>query len=537
MKNIINTILMASLSAAMTACIGNYEEINYDHYGPGSGDVLADDYALGSAMNNLAGCVISPDVNTAQFTDCLLGGTMGGYFADSQNTWTNTISNYNPTDDWTRVFLKSDKVIPVLYTNYNAVKAISEQTGNPVPLAIAKIIKVAAMHRITDTYGAIPYSKIGENGAITTPYDSQEQIYRKFFEELNEAITDLIANENEALVATADYIYSGNVKKWIKFANSLKLRLAMRIVYANKELAQQMAEDAVKHEGGLITTNDDNAAWNYFVTSSNPIYTAVRYNTPAHEADGKTCLSGGDSHAAADIICYMNGYNDPRRAKYFTKSEWKDEEYVGMRRGIVIPSLTTVGHKYSGVNIEPTSALMWMNAAEVAFLRAEGKAVFNFNMGGEARDFYEEGIRLSFAQWGVDGVNDYLNEKGAPTVYNDPNNGENSYGEPLSTVSVAWPEGEGTEAIQECIIIQKWIANWMIGHEAWSDHRRTGYPKLIPATPEGNRSGGVVGNEGAFRMPYPRDEYVNNAVNVSEAVAKYLGGRDNMGQKVWWDAK
>lgn len=69
----------------------------------------------------------------------------------------------------------------------------------------------------------------------------------------------------------------------------------------------------------------------------------------------------------------MNGYNDPRRAKYFTKSEWKDEEYVGMRRGIVIPSLTTVGHKYSGVNIEPTSALMWMNAAEVAFLRAEGK--------------------------------------------------------------------------------------------------------------------------------------------------------------------
>ena len=84
----------------------------------------------------------------------------------------------------------------------------------------------------------------------------------------------------------------------------------------------------MKHEGGLITTNDDNAAWNYFVTSSNPIYTAVRYNTPAHEADGKTCLSGGDSHAAADIICYMNGYNDPRRAKYFTKSEWKDEEYV-----------------------------------------------------------------------------------------------------------------------------------------------------------------------------------------------------------------
>ncbi len=86
-------------------------------------------------------------------------------------------------------------------------------------------------------------------------------------------------------------------------------------------------------------------------------------------------MTGGDTHAAADIICYMNGYKDNRREKFFTKSEWAGQDYVGMRRGIVIPELKTTGHKYSGVNIAPTSPLYWMNAAEVAFLRAEGQAV------------------------------------------------------------------------------------------------------------------------------------------------------------------
>ena len=119
---------------------------------------------LGNTMSNLAGCVVSSDVNTAQFTDCLLGGPCGGYFADSKSAWAFTISNFNPTDDWTRVFLKSDKVIPVLYSNLPTVKSVSEATNNPVPYAIAEIIKVAAMSRVTDTYGPIPYSKIGADG-------------------------------------------------------------------------------------------------------------------------------------------------------------------------------------------------------------------------------------------------------------------------------------------------------------------------------------------------------------------------------------
>ena len=81
MKNILNKLVFGSLTVALSSCIGNYENINSNPYE--APDLSADGYALGSAMNNLAGCVVSPDVNTAQFTDCLLGGPLGGYFADS----------------------------------------------------------------------------------------------------------------------------------------------------------------------------------------------------------------------------------------------------------------------------------------------------------------------------------------------------------------------------------------------------------------------------------------------------------------------
>lgn len=532
-KLIINTFVLGSLLlATATSCTGKFEDINSNPYQPG--DLSADDYALGSAMNNLAGCVISSDVNTAQFTDCVLGGPLGGYFSDSKSDWKATISNFNPTDDWTRVFLKSDQILPKLFSNLNVVEVVSQNTKNPVPMAIAYIIKVACMHRIADAYGPIPYSKIGSDGSITTPYDSEQEVYNKFFEELTSAIAVLNEHSNDRLTASADYVYQGDITKWIRFGNSLKLRLAMRIVNADQATAKKMAEEAVNPaNGGVIEQNADNAAWSYFSGSvNNPLYVAKEYN---HADD---CKTGGDTHVAADIIAYMNGYSDPRRAKYFVVSEWENVDYVGLRRGIVIPEYKTIGRKYSGINLSPTSPLYWMNAAEVAFLRAEAQGVYQFNMGGNAKQFYEQGVRLSFEQWQVDGVDEYLqSEQVLPITYRDPA-GINSYDRELTSLPVKWNEGAGREEMQERIIIQKWIANWMLGNEAWADYRRTGYPHLFPATTDGNKSGGVVdSNRGARRIPYPSDEYHDNKGNIQEAVSRYLNGNDTMAQDLWWAKK
>lgn len=538
MKSLINSIILGMTTVAFVSCTGDYLEINSNPYQPG--DLTPDGYGLSSAMSNIAGCVVSPDVNTAQFTDCLLGGPMGGYYADSKvSGWDNTISNYNPTDNWTNVFLKSDKIIPVLYTNLTVVEKLCEESGDDMPLMVANIIKVAAMSRVTDTYGPIPYSQIGKDGKIETPYDPQDKVYDKFFEELTNSVNalnaKLVDNPNYTIPSSADYVYKGDVKKWIRFANSLKMRLAMRIVYADKEKAQARFVEAMDPvNGGIMEQNDQNAMWDYFKSSSNPIYVASRYNS----AEGS--LTGGDSHAAADIICYMNGYNDNRREKYFVKSEYGYPEYVGVRRGIELSTLGKNARKYSGINVAESDPVIWMNAAETYFLRAEAVAVHGFTNPHEtmtAKDLYEEGIRKSFEQWGAD-LGYYLEDGySTPQTYNDPES-VNSYSERLSEITVKWNDGAAQEEKQERIIIQKWIANWTLGNEAWADYRRTGYPKLIPATAEGNKSGGKVDSElGARRMPYPADEYVSNKNNVLESVSEYLKGADEMGTFIWWDCK
>ena len=246
---------LAALVLVGTACTANYLDINTNPYEPSEDDMQTDGYIIGSALTSLASTVVSTDVNTAQFTDVLLGGPMGGYYSTTGG-FTRTIMNYNPTDDWTNVFMYSDRTIPVLYSNLRELKKV---TDDPIVLAIADIIKVAAMHRVTDTYGPIPYSMIGENGQIQVPYDSQEKVYDKFFEELDAAIKVLTEHRTDAISAKADYIYGGSAEKWCKLANSLKLRLAMRIVYANEAKAREMAESAVNSEVGVITSNADNA--------------------------------------------------------------------------------------------------------------------------------------------------------------------------------------------------------------------------------------------------------------------------------------
>lgn len=518
-----------ALGLMTLSCTGNYLDINTNPYEVNREQTLTDGYATAAAIAAMGGAVVSTDVNTAQFTDCLLGGPMGGYYSTT-GAFEKTIDNYNATDDWTRVLLASDRIIPTLYSNLSELKSI---TDDPVTLSIATIIKVTAMLRVTDTYGPIPYSQIGQGGKITVAYDSQEKVYDTMFAELDDCIKTLTENRLSGIPSTADPVYDGTAVKWCKFANSLKLRMAMRIVYAAPEKAKKYAEEAVNHEIGVFTDNSDNAALQKvaFGDKGNPLYTAIKYNQPTGS------VTGGDTHAAADIICYMNGYNDPRRAKYFIKSEFDGIDYAGIRISIEKPSLNSVGRKYSGVNVTTEDPLVWMNAAEVAFLKAEAKAVFGFNMGtGTAEEFYNEGIKLSFEQFGLSGYAEYAEDnENKPATYADPA-GLNSYAGVLSAITVKWNDAATTAEKQERIMIQKWIANFNNGIEAWSDHRRTGYPKFFPATDAGNKSGGSVTNEfGARRMVYPLAEYSNNGENVNAAVASYLSGPDKMGTRLWWD--
>lgn len=522
-KNIVKC-LIAPLAIGAASCTDSYLEINSNPYEPG--DLSGDSYKMNSQLNNIASCVMSADVNTMQFTDALLGGTLGGYFSDANAGFAESFARYNPKDDWSRVFLKSDKIVPTLYANLNALEADCKKINNMVPFSVATIIKIAAMSRVTDTFGPIPYLDLGKSDDLYVPYNSQQEIYHSFLNELTEQIDFLKANSTVNLSPLGDYVYSGDITKWIKFANSLKLRLAMRISFVEPQFAKQMAEEAVRD--GVIESNADNACWNYFKSGSvvNGLYVAKEYNS-----DG--CITGGDTHAAADIICYMNGYNDPRRAAYFVKSEeWADRDYIGLRRGWEVFDKSW-GFNFCGLNLKSTDPYIWLTAAEVAFLKAEGAAIHNFDMGKSAADLYNEGIRLSFEQWGVSGAATYAEDATSrPAAYIDPT-GMNPYSGSLSSITVKWNDADTPERKLERIITQKWIALYLNGNEAWAELRRTGYPQLIPVA--ANLSGGIVDSKlGPQRMPYPQEEYTNNSANVTSAVNTMLGGPDNQATKLWW---
>ena len=313
-----------------------------------------------------------------------------------------------------------------------------------------------------------------------------------------------------------DLVYAGDYAKWVKFANSLKLRMAMRIVNVEPGYAQQKAEQAVSHPLGVIETQDESA---FISLKQNPIY--VCWNPYS------------DTRAAADIVSYMKGYNDPRMEKYFTASTFKGNPWVGLRSGITVPKKDWA-LAYAAPNFPASDlSLMWMNAAEVSFLRAEG-AWRGWAMGGTPEFFYKQGIERSFEQYGLPGADDYANDSTLkPADYADPNKDYSYSIKARTDVTIKWAE-DGREL--ERIMTQKWIAIYPLGQEAWSEIRRTGYPKVFPS--QTNRSGGVLPSGATIRrVPLPQQEYDGNAEQVAKAVNEFLGGSDNCAQKLWWDAK
>ena len=192
------------------------------------------------------------------------------------------------------------------------------------------------MSRVTDYYGPIPYTKEGTAGA-TTPYDSQQTVYNAFFAQLDTAVTNLTtytkANPGLKPFAKFDMVYGGDYTEWIKYANSLRLRLAMHIVNADPATAKTQALKAINDPGGLILTNADNAAVNGILSYHNPIWWIG--------------TSWTDLCVGASLTSYLNGYNDPRASKMISPASAPAAiagQYVGIRAG------TPVGGKpmYNG---------------------------------------------------------------------------------------------------------------------------------------------------------------------------------------------
>jgi hypothetical protein len=517
MKKSILFLLLSITGLINIGCDSEFQEFNTNDYEVTPEQIEYDGYNVQSSLISMQGYIVPTGVNLNQFTDCLLGGSYGGYFSDSNKGFVGrNFATYSADQVWTSI--PFNDIIGNLFPSYILLQSL---TKDQVILSVANIVKVAAIHRITDIYGHIPYSEIGKNGELTAKYDLQEDVYKHMLKELDDAIKYLTENQNLDFSANADNIFDGKVIKWIKYANSLKLRLALRISYASPELAKTKAEEVAKHEIGTMSSNEDNA---YNKVSKSP-FRVVMYD-----------YNGGDSRISADITSYMNGYDDPRREKYFTLSTFPDETngYIGLRSGINFSSSETA-HLYSNYQIdEKEDKMLLMNCSESAFLKAEA-ALRGWDMGETAQYYYNKGIELSFEQWGANGANTYMeNSTNVPSNYVDPK-GANSYNGTPKTITIKWDETAEFEENLERIITQKWIAGFPLGINAWSEFRRTNYPRLMEA-PHNLSNGIIKDNEMANRLPYPEREYLENIKMLQFAIDN-LGGDDNLATKVWWDKK
>lgn len=534
MKNI--TRLTALISGTLLAsgmlfssCTDSFESMNIDPNGVTDEEMSRDNLKTGAFFTQMQRGVfiVGKDLGGSyEICQMLTGDIFAGYFANVKASYDGGSvgsihhDHYSMKDHWYNMPF-NNAYTEIMQPWAEIVKSTDESS---IDRALATVIKVLAMSRITDKYGPIPYSKFGTD--INVAYDSQQEVYNQFFTELDNSI-DVMQSYQESndkpYMEKYDFVYQGSVAKWLKLANTLRLRLAMRISYVDETKARTEIQKAVDAPCGLMATSGDDAYLTQSASLSftNPIYEVMR--------------SFNDLRMSATMDCYLNGYNDPRLKAYFLPAE-ANGEYHGVRNGMTT-GLTAYQDKTSVANFNSDSNLPWMHAAEAWFLLAEAKLRFGIGS-GEVKDLYEEGIRTSFASAGVSGVDTYIadNTSKPLSAWTNPNNNQSiNVSGMISDLTIAWAENTSTSKKLERIMLQKWIALFPDGQEAWSEMRRTGYPGWVRINTYSYASG-VSNNEMISRIQFPSTEFSNNSANAQEAV-QLLGGQDNAGTRLWWDVK
>lgn len=520
-KIIKGSVAVMASAFVLSSCTSEFDKWNTDHQSATEEDMSHDNMntcAFFSQMQHNVFIVGLDKGGAFQIEDMLTGGLFSGYFSNIKASYdVGSLHNahYMLPDAWV------NQPFNDTYTNlmqpWLTLKTNSDKNGTAAVTALANVVKVFGMSRICDMYGPLPYTKFGTG--INVAYDSQEAVYNAFFSELDDAI-DVLTAYHEAsstakLLSNFDYVFSGDVESWVKFANTLRLRLALRVAYANENLAKQEAQKSFDNTLGFLeksAIHSNGSKYSYL----NPFWEVTQ--------------SWGDMRMGASLDSYLNGYNDPRASVYF--DEAADGGGIhGVYPGLQIRNQSDYTNATSAMKVESNSTMQWMSAAESFFLRAEAK--LRWDMGSSSvQDLYESGVRASFQERSVSGVDSYLQSDNTPATFFD-NSGNGRDASALTTITPKWDDNATTEVKLERIITQKYLAIFPDGQEAWSEFRRTGYPKLF--TIDYNASNGVVNTELQIRrLRFPASEYSNNAANVQAAVG-LLGGADNGGTKLWWD--
>jgi hypothetical protein len=480
-KNLILTAIMIGLTAFVVSCTKDFEQINTDPNNP----------------------VEAPSIN-------ILTNVIRNYNQNNSNAW----GDMNEPSSWANHLGKIQYIDEaryqfrggvvnarwsVAYNNINDLEKIiareSGEGGNPNYRAMAMTLRAWIYQQTTDRFGDIPYSEaaMGDQGITNPAYDTQESIYNDLLAQLKEA-NDLYTAAPAYNIGTSDVLFGGSMMGWKKFANSLRLRVATRMSNVAPNVARTHIEEILGAPATypIMESNEDNAYLDWEPTGN--------YRDPWNvDSDNR------DDHGVAKtLIDYLIDFNDPRLPVYAQPAS-SDGEYRGVVSGALdgtfaLADISRIGVIFRDV---PNGFTPIMRYAEVEFMIAEA-ALKGWNTGGvTAQQAYEAGVEASLDEYDLGGFDDYIQEPG-----------------------VAWT-GD-----MDQIHLQKWLALFKNGNEAWAENRRTDVPLLehAPGSPYLGQH-----NRPPFRYPYPVDEINLNSANINP---KLQGIVNHMwGNQMWWDTR
>ena len=508
MKAYIKYVTCLLIAVLMGACTDNFEEINTD---PNQPPVVPTSALLTSAQKQLIDHTWDEWTNGRRGMQLAQYWSSNQYSDESRYAFRSSISN-----NYWIYFYAGRGAIDASTPNGGGMRDLDEiirlneefpeqNAGsfgtNDNQIAVARALKVWIMQIVTDTWGYAPYSQALQIEEYPNPaYDSQEEIYRTFLTQLTDA-NDRI--ELEGAGPAGDAIYSGDMMKWKKFVNSLKLRVAMRM--ADRDAAAAGAAVAEAVAAGVMESNADNALFPYLPSAPN--------NNPLNE-DFKT---RNDFAVSNVLIDKLKELNDPRIGFYAAPTTNSvaagTPEYVGEVYGL--DEIRAAATQDDAVSQRSPRVLaadapgIYMQYAEVAFLLAE--AVERGFIGGSAAEYYNQGVTASMNYWNDGSVD----AAGIAAYLAQPNvnyAAQIAAGEPWNVVI-----GE-----------QKWLSLYMQGIEAWSEYRRLDFGILqMPA------DGPLEGTGIPLRLIYPLDEQSANEESYEAAVAAQ--GPDEPDTRLWWD--
>jgi hypothetical protein len=379
-------------------------------------------------------------------------------------------------------------------------------------LAIARIVEISVWQRLTDLFGDVPFSEtaLGVADVNNQPkFDTQESIYKTLIKDLDAAIAQLTLTDES--YGTADFYYKGNISQWKKYGNSLKLRLGMRIRYADAALAQKTVTEAMGQP--LLESNTDNAAIPTFNDATNGNVHPVLNHWLAGSPDLK--------YLADAFVTQLVNTNDPRLARLVqpTVNSVKAGKPAYKGIGVALTDAllkTIIKDDYSTASqttffnkaYSPAIPCLAMSFSDVSFYKAEAALEGWGATTDQAEKFYQDGVKAALAQ----------NPYNVTTVPAD-------YQKELSFVGLT------KEQKLEKIGTQKWIQLFGRSYEAFIEWRRMGYPALKAGPNLGSTNGTIP-----RRTVYSSREALLNKPNYEAAVSRMTSG-DSYTSKVWWDKR